>query len=201
MISVKAFCAVPFNCAVDLQWNWHIFPLQITTILCHITINYNFRLTFLTQSFAWDLVYRENRGLSWGNIHMASGCLFTQHLSFHSVDCVWYVMAHAQKQDFVFRRYERVHLNRRGVSSMDCWQPRCAPAVVMLDTPSSEVVKGTGYPLHSPVSPSLSVLCVTAYHHVLTGLCSWNLTGESVEIVWKGGHWPRGCSHRVLWNQ
>ena len=25
----------------------------------------------------------------------------------------------------------------------------------MLDTPSSELVKGTGYPLHSPVSPSL----------------------------------------------
>jgi hypothetical protein len=31
----------------------------------------------------------------------------------------------------------------------------CASAAVMLDTPSSEVVKGTGYPFHSPVSPSL----------------------------------------------
>ena len=37
-----------------------------------------------------------------------------------------------------------VHLNRPGgwgVSSVDCWQPRCAPsAVVMLDKPCSEVV-------------------------------------------------------------
>jgi hypothetical protein len=37
-----------------------------------------------------------------------------------------------------------VHLNRpggRGVSSVDCWQPRCAAsAVIMLDTPCSEVV-------------------------------------------------------------
>ena len=31
-------------------------------------------------------------------------------------------------------------------------------------------VKGTGYPLHSPVSPSLPILCVTVCHHVLTGL-------------------------------
>ena len=46
-----------------------------------------------------------------------------------------------------FRLYARngpVHLNRPasgGVSSVDCWQPRCAAsAVVMLDTPCSEVV-------------------------------------------------------------
>jgi hypothetical protein len=30
------------------------------------------------------------------------------------VDCVWNVMAHAQKPDCVFRRNGRVHLNRRG---------------------------------------------------------------------------------------
>ena len=30
------------------------------------------------------------------------------------VDCVWNVMAHAQKPDFVFRQNRRVHLNRRG---------------------------------------------------------------------------------------
>jgi hypothetical protein len=32
------------------------------------------------------------------------------------VNCVWNVMAHAQKPDFVFRRNGRVHLNRRGAS-------------------------------------------------------------------------------------
>jgi hypothetical protein len=31
-------------------------------------------------------------------------------------------------------------------------------------------VKSTGYPLHSPVSPSLPLPCVTACHHILTGL-------------------------------
>jgi len=31
-------------------------------------------------------------------------------------------------------------------------------------------VKGTGYPLHSPVSPSLPHLCVTVCHHISTGV-------------------------------
>jgi hypothetical protein len=31
-------------------------------------------------------------------------------------------------------------------------------------------VKGTGYPLHSPVSPSLPLPCVKVCHHVSTGL-------------------------------
>jgi len=35
-------------------------------------------------------------------------------------------------------------------------------------------VKGNGYPLHSPVSPSLPLPCVTVCHHVSTGV--YNLT-------------------------
>ena len=31
-------------------------------------------------------------------------------------------------------------------------------------------VKGTGYPLHSPVSPSFPFPCVTVCHHISTGL-------------------------------
>ena len=31
-------------------------------------------------------------------------------------------------------------------------------------------VKGTGYPPHSPVSPSLPLPCVTVCHHISTGL-------------------------------
>jgi hypothetical protein len=72
------------------------------------------------------------------------------------VDCVWNVMAHAQKPEFVFRRNGRVNLNRQGRQfSRLLTADVCASAVVMLDTPSSEVAKGNGYPLHSPVSPSL----------------------------------------------
>jgi hypothetical protein len=57
------------------------------------------------------------------------------------VDCVWNVMAHAQKPDFVFRRKGRVHLNRRGRQFSRLLAAEvCASAVVMLDTPCSEVV-------------------------------------------------------------
>jgi len=31
-------------------------------------------------------------------------------------------------------------------------------------------VKGTGYPLHSPVSPSLPLPCVIVCHHISTGI-------------------------------
>jgi len=31
-------------------------------------------------------------------------------------------------------------------------------------------VKNTGYPLHSPISPSLPLPCVTVCHHISTGL-------------------------------
>jgi hypothetical protein len=50
-------------------------------------------------------------------------------------------MACAQKPDFVFRWNERVHLNRRGrqFSRLQAAEV-CASAVVMLDTPRSEVV-------------------------------------------------------------
>jgi len=76
-------------------------------------------------------------------------------------------MAHAQKPDFVFHRNARVHLNRRGLHfSRLLAAELCAQALVILDTPFSEVVKGTGYPLHSPFFPSLPLPCVTVCHHI-----------------------------------
>jgi hypothetical protein len=79
------------------------------------------------------------------------------------LDCVWNVMAHAQKPDFVFRRNGRVHLNRRGRQFSPLLAAEvCASAVVMLDTPCSEVVWRVlathsilQFPLHFPshVSP------------------------------------------------
>ena len=52
------------------------------------------------------------------------------HCPNYVVDCVWNVMAHAQKPDFFFRRNGRVHLNRQGrqfsrLLEAD-WKPRCA---------------------------------------------------------------------------
>ena len=50
-------------------------------------------------------------------------------------------MAHAQKSDFFYRRNKRVHLNRWGRQFSRLLAAEvCASAVVMLDTPYSEVV-------------------------------------------------------------
>jgi hypothetical protein len=77
------------------------------------------------------------------------------------VDCVWNVIAHAPKPDFVFRRNGRVFLNGRGhqFSRLQAAE-LCASAVVVvviLDTPRSEVlwiVLATHsirqFPLHIP---------------------------------------------------
>jgi len=50
-------------------------------------------------------------------------------------------MAHAQKPDFIFWQNRRVHLNqwRRQFSRLLAAEV-CASAVVILDTPSSDVV-------------------------------------------------------------
>jgi hypothetical protein len=68
------------------------------------------------------------------------------------VEATWNVMAHAQKPDFVFRWNGWVHLNRRGRHFS-----RLLAAVVMLDTPHSEVVwrvlathSTHQFPLHFP---------------------------------------------------
>ena len=66
-------------------------------------------------------------------------------------------MAHAQKPDFVFQRKGVVHLNWWGVSV----QSNAGSRGVRISGSNAGYtvfrgsVKGTGYPLHSPVSPSL----------------------------------------------
>jgi len=72
------------------------------------------------------------------------------------------MMAHAQKPDFAFRRNGRVHLKRRGRQfSRLLTAEVCASAVVMLDTPCSEVVRSVlathsirQFPLHFPTHAS-----------------------------------------------
>ena len=88
------------------------------------------------------------------------------------VDCVWNVMAHAHKPDFVFRRNGRVHLNRRGRHfSRMLAAEMCAISVSNAGyTTFRGSVKSTGYPLHSPVSPSLPIPCATVCHQVSNAL-------------------------------
>ena len=74
------------------------------------------------------------------------------------LEASWNVMAHAHKPDFVFQRNGRVHLNRRGRQFSRLLAAEvCASAVVMLDTPWSEVVWRVlathsirQFPLHFP---------------------------------------------------
>jgi hypothetical protein len=73
-------------------------------------------------------------------------------------DCVWNVMAHAQKPYFVFRLNGRVHLNRPGRQFSRLLEAEvCVSAIVMLDTPCFEVVWRVlathsirQFPLHFP---------------------------------------------------
>ena len=74
------------------------------------------------------------------------------------VDCVWSVMAHAQKPDFVFLQNRGVHLNRQGRQFSRLLAAEvCTSAVVMLDTACSEVMERVlathsirQFPLHFP---------------------------------------------------
>jgi hypothetical protein len=92
----------------------------------------------------WPAVYKSN--------------VFALQLTCSMVDCVWNVMAHAQKTDFIFQRNRWVHLNQQGhQSSWLLAAEVCASAVLMLDTPWSEVVWRVlathsirQFPLHFP---------------------------------------------------
>ena len=79
-------------------------------------------------------------------------------------------MAHAQKTDFVFLRNGQVHLNRRGRQSTTGGRGARISGSNAGHTMFRGSVKSTGYPLHSPVSPSLPLPCVTVCHHISTGL-------------------------------
>jgi len=85
------------------------------------------------------------------------------------------VMAHAQKPDFVFWRNRRVHLNWRGRQfSRLLADEVCASALIVGSNAGYTMFqgseKGTGYPLHSPVSPSLPLPCITVCHHISTAV-------------------------------
>ena len=88
------------------------------------------------------------------------------------VNSVCNMMAHAQKPDLVFRRNGRVHLNRRGASV----QSTAGSRGVHISGSNAGYtmfrgsVKSTGYPLHSPVSPSFPHPYDTMCHHISTGL-------------------------------
>ena len=87
-------------------------------------------------------------------------------------------MAYPQEPGFVFRRNGRVHLNRRGRQfSRVLTADVCVSAVVMLDTPCSEVVwrvLATNSIRHFPLHfPSRAVPCAITFQ--LESTCPWHL--------------------------
>jgi hypothetical protein len=130
---------------------------QIYFYSCDITALYMFR-AILCSSSGGHIVNMQ---------HMVSS-LSVSGRGVPAVDCVWNVMAHAQKPYFVFRRNGRVHLNRRWRQfSRILAAEVCASAVVMLDTPCSEVVWRVlanhsirHFPLHFP---SLASPCAITF--------------------------------------
>jgi len=69
------------------------------------------------QTFIHDMLQKAMDGLLWP----------LQARWLLHVDCVWNVMSHAQKPDFVFRAKRTCPFKSvGGVSSAEYWQPRCA---------------------------------------------------------------------------
>jgi hypothetical protein len=100
-------------------------------------------------------------------------------LSEYVVECVWNVMAHAHNPYFVFRRNGRVHWNRwRRQFSRLLASEVCVSAVVILDTPCSEVVWRVlathsirQFPLHFPSLLSPCAITFQLDSSLLSHIC------------------------------
>ena len=101
------------------------------------------------------------------------------------LDYVWNVMAHTQKPDCLSPK-RTSPFKSAGASVQSTTGSRCvriggSNAGYTMFRGS---VKGTGYPLHSPVSPSLPLPCVTVCHHISTGV--YTLL-SFITVAWGGG--------------
>jgi hypothetical protein len=111
------------------------------------------------SSFLWDITI-------WHFGHNYLPSIPFRNCSSLVLDCVWNVMAHAPNPDFIFRRNGQVRLNRWGHHFSRLLAAEvCTSAVVMLDTPCSEVVWRVlathficQFPLHFPSCVSLCAI-------------------------------------------
>jgi len=108
------------------------------------------------------------------------------------VQASWNVMAHAQKPDFVFRAKRTSPFKSAGASV----QSTTGSRGVRIGGSNAGYtmfrgsVKTTGYPLHSPVSPSLPLPCVTLCHHISTGVYFRPLLQRraTVALLWRSAN-------------
>ena len=110
------------------------------------------------------------------------------------VDCIWNMMAYAQKLDFVFRLNRWVHLNQWGHQFSRLLAPEvCASVVVMLVTPCSEVVLRVlathsicQFPFTSP--PMCHRISTGLYHHLICAHFCYTRSNEITPVI-NSQHW------------
>jgi len=108
------------------------------------------------------------------------------------VDCIWNVMAHAQKPDFISEKRTRpFELAGASVQSTTGNRGVRISGDNVGYTMFQGRVKSTGYPLHSPVSSSLPLPCITVCHHISTGLYHSPPTRSAVKNGWSCTYIPQ----------
>jgi hypothetical protein len=97
------------------------------------------------------------------------------------VEASWNMMAHVQKPYFVFRRNRWVHLNQWGRQFSRLLAAEvCALAVVMLDTPCSEVVWRVLATHSIRQFPSCASLCAITFQLESTCIDALNMTSKYI---------------------
>ena len=143
-------------------WNKHIEKECIKLVINQHKLMHLLSLSTLIYDILWcrGWLQTDRRNMQTCKAEKTCTTTNTSNLTHQSVETNWNVMAHAQKPDFVFRRNGRVHLNRRGRQFNRLLAAEvCASALIVGSNAGYTVfrgsVKSSGYPLHSPVSPSV----------------------------------------------
>jgi len=145
------------------------------TLYLGIKVPFRMYLSFHTFSCIWSEAFGRQEQYTWtkailGLPHPTDGVTFSNHIIAHSwqitvrlVQHVWNVMAHAQKPDLVFPRNGRSPFKSAAGRQFSRLLEAevSASAIVMLDTPCSEIVwrvlathSTHMFPLHFPYRAS-----------------------------------------------
>ena len=130
---------IKFLSTCPAVWYWWSYIKKIPSKYLSAT-SYIVLLPVYGRVYLFHLLYLRNWNSS--KIFVEYGVCWNTWVKFMLLEASWNVMVHAQKPCFVFRRNGRVYWNRwlgRQFSRLLAAEV-CASAVVMLDTPCSEVV-------------------------------------------------------------
>ena len=174
MCSGMSSCSMPWHDDLScVAWFIYSFILEYILKVPHRTLCGMKGDCLLSHCEIWQSHssdYKDEFLLRYNTMCLSKNLLTSQN---NVVDCFWNVMAHAQKPDFVFRRYRRVHLNRQGHQFSRLLAAEVfASAVVMLDTPSSEVAWEYWLPTPFASFPSHVSPCAITFQLDCTNLRS-----------------------------